>query len=147
MKVALPRGQWVNVLCFDLQGRQWSIRGGVKSIERKKKKLAELEAALVKLAPSLVFQVRGKQKKLYTFLMSSDYERNDWRETVLGLKTKCKLPIYIDNNDIFWWVSTEKSIACTLQPFFVKEVNSNFSKKIIEIQWWFCYIWLTWPVK
>lgn len=68
--------------------RQWSIRGNARNIEKLKKKLAEQETTLVMESPHLVFKLKGKGSKPHYLLVSSDYERNDWRETINGLKSK-----------------------------------------------------------
>lgn len=39
-------------------------------------------------SPQLIFRVRNKAGKVYTLLMSSDYERNSWKETIAALKQK-----------------------------------------------------------
>ncbi len=48
------------------------------------------EAQLVLASPHLAFKIRNKGQKQFTLLMSSDYERNEWRESIEGLKSKCK---------------------------------------------------------
>ncbi len=39
-------------------------------------------------SPHLVFKLKAKGGKPHHLLVSSDYERNDWRETINGLKSK-----------------------------------------------------------
>ncbi|XP_013406426.1 active breakpoint cluster region-related protein isoform X1 [Lingula anatina] len=67
--------------------RSWSFRGNIRQVEKLKKKLAEQEAALVLAAPTLPLCLQHK-KKTYTFLMSSDYERDEWKEAILCHKAK-----------------------------------------------------------
>ena len=44
------------------------------------------EAALLKVSPHLLFTLKDKKvDKTYYLLMSSDYERSVWRDTILGL--------------------------------------------------------------
>ena len=49
------------------------------------------ETQLVLASPHLVFRLSNKKKKEhYTLLMASDYERNNWKDTIHGLKSKGK---------------------------------------------------------
>jgi len=47
------------------------------------------EAALFIAMPFLQFCVHNRRvRKQYMLMMSSDYERTDWKDTVLGLQSK-----------------------------------------------------------
>ena len=46
------------------------------------------EAQLVLASPHLAFKIHNRAHKVYVLLMSSDYERNEWRESIDGLKSK-----------------------------------------------------------
>ena len=49
------------------------------------------EHRLVINSPHLHFRMRnGKNGKTYTLLLSSDYERINWRDSIVGLKCKGK---------------------------------------------------------
>jgi breakpoint cluster region protein len=74
-------------LSTDSNTRTWSIRGANRNIDKIKKKLVEQEASLLLASPHLLLKLKGKQKT-YTMLLSSDYERNEWVETIKGLKSK-----------------------------------------------------------
>ncbi|XP_023383931.1 breakpoint cluster region protein [Pteropus vampyrus] len=60
-----------------------------KAIERLKKKLSEQESLLLLMSPSMAFRVHNRNGKSYTFLISSDYERAEWRENIREQQKKC----------------------------------------------------------
>ncbi|XP_058387953.1 breakpoint cluster region protein isoform X2 [Diceros bicornis minor] len=62
---------------------------GSKAIERLKKKLSEQESLLLLMSPSMAFRVHSRNGKSYTFLISSDYERAEWRENIREQQKKC----------------------------------------------------------
>ncbi|XP_064612092.1 active breakpoint cluster region-related protein-like isoform X2 [Liolophura sinensis] len=73
--------------------KSWSFasRSAAKAIEKQKKKLHELEAALVQASPNLPFKINHKSSgKSYVFLMSTDYEREEWSEAIIGNQAKVK---------------------------------------------------------
>ncbi|KAM5226420.1 breakpoint cluster region protein isoform 1-T1 [Hipposideros larvatus] len=72
----------------DIQ-REKRANKGSKAIERLKKKLSEQESLLLLMSPSMAFRVHNRNGKSYTFLISSDYERAEWRETVREQQKKC----------------------------------------------------------
>uniref|UniRef100_A0A3B3X520 DH domain-containing protein n=1 Tax=Poecilia mexicana TaxID=48701 RepID=A0A3B3X520_9TELE len=55
---------------------------GAKVIERLKKKLSEQESLLLLMSPNMAFRVANRNGKGFTFLISSDYERAEWREII-----------------------------------------------------------------
>ena len=95
--------------------RSWSIRSHNKNIEKLRKKLMEMvrstrkksahvlskhvlpfisllfkqEVRLLINSPHLHFRFKnGRNGKTYVLLMSSDYERTGWRDTITALKPK-----------------------------------------------------------
>ncbi|KAI5929960.1 Breakpoint cluster region protein [Manis javanica] len=72
----------------DIQ-REKRANKGSKAIERLKKKLSEQESLLLLMSPSMAFRVHNRNGKSYTFLISSDYERAEWRETIREQQKKC----------------------------------------------------------
>ncbi|XP_042522072.1 breakpoint cluster region protein [Dipodomys spectabilis] len=60
-----------------------------KAMERLKKKLSEQESLLLLMSPSMAFRVHNRNGKSYTFLISSDYERAEWRENIREQQKKC----------------------------------------------------------
>ncbi|TNN77596.1 Breakpoint cluster region protein [Liparis tanakae] len=62
---------------------------GPKVIERLRKKLSEQESLLLLMSPNMAFRVANRNGKGFTFLISSDYERAEWREIVREQQKKC----------------------------------------------------------
>lgn len=54
--------------------------------EKHRKKLADLEAQLVLASPNLVFRVGNRTSRVYTFFLSSEFERTQWIEAVHALQ-------------------------------------------------------------
>uniref|UniRef100_A0A2K6BKT9 BCR activator of RhoGEF and GTPase n=1 Tax=Macaca nemestrina TaxID=9545 RepID=A0A2K6BKT9_MACNE len=72
----------------DIQ-REKRANKGSKATERLKKKLSEQESLLLLMSPSMAFRVHSRNGKSYTFLISSDYERAEWRENIREQQKKC----------------------------------------------------------
>nr|XP_054587197.1 PH_BCR_vertebrate and RhoGAP_Bcr domain-containing protein isoform X3 [Nothobranchius furzeri] len=62
---------------------------GQKVIERLRKKLSEQESLLLLMSPNMAFRVANRNGKGFTFLISSDYERAEWREIIREQQKKC----------------------------------------------------------
>uniref|UniRef100_A0A8C7RQX7 Breakpoint cluster region protein n=1 Tax=Oncorhynchus mykiss TaxID=8022 RepID=A0A8C7RQX7_ONCMY len=62
---------------------------GSKVIDRLRKKLSEQESLLLLTSPSMALRVHNRNGKGYMFLMSSDYERAEWKETIQEQQKKC----------------------------------------------------------
>ncbi|XP_053726219.1 PH_BCR_vertebrate and RhoGAP_Bcr domain-containing protein isoform X1 [Synchiropus splendidus] len=62
---------------------------GAKAIERLRKKLSEQESLLLLMSPNMAFRVANRNGKGFTFLISSDYERAEWREIIREQQKKC----------------------------------------------------------
>ncbi|XP_076020783.1 breakpoint cluster region protein isoform X2 [Genypterus blacodes] len=62
---------------------------GAKIMERLRKKLSEQESMLLLMSPSMAFRVANRNGKSFTFLISSDYERAEWREIIREQQKKC----------------------------------------------------------
>ncbi|XP_072043988.1 active breakpoint cluster region-related protein-like isoform X2 [Amphiura filiformis] len=65
-------------------------RALLRNVAQNKKKLGELEAILILQSPKMSFHLYHHQGKTYTFLLSSDYERSDWKEAILSTKRECR---------------------------------------------------------
>uniref|UniRef100_A0A8C8J9K1 Uncharacterized protein n=1 Tax=Oncorhynchus tshawytscha TaxID=74940 RepID=A0A8C8J9K1_ONCTS len=72
----------------EIQREKRTTKGG-KAIERFKKKLSEQESLLLLMSPSMAFRVANRNGKGFTFLISSDYERAEWREIIREQQKKC----------------------------------------------------------
>uniref|UniRef100_A0A6Q2YUS3 Uncharacterized protein n=1 Tax=Esox lucius TaxID=8010 RepID=A0A6Q2YUS3_ESOLU len=72
----------------EIQREKRTTKGG-KAIERLRKKLLEQESLLLLMSPSMAFRVANRNGKSFTFLISSDYERAEWREIIREQQKKC----------------------------------------------------------
>ncbi|XP_024132036.1 PH_BCR_vertebrate and RhoGAP_Bcr domain-containing protein [Oryzias melastigma] len=72
----------------DIQ-REKRTTKGPKVIERLKKKLSDQESLLLLMSPNMAFKVANRNGKGFTFLISSDYERAEWREIIREQQKKC----------------------------------------------------------
>ncbi|KAL4660342.1 breakpoint cluster region protein [Arapaima gigas] len=72
----------------EIQREKRANKGG-KLVERLRKKLCEQESLLLLTSPCMAFRVNNRNGKSYTFLISSDYERADWREAIREQQKKC----------------------------------------------------------
>lgn len=62
------------------------INMNVSKNEKQRKKLIELEAQLVLASPNLPFRIAKRAGLVHTFLISSEYERDQWGEAVSVLQ-------------------------------------------------------------
>uniref|UniRef100_A0A8C4DW26 Breakpoint cluster region protein n=1 Tax=Dicentrarchus labrax TaxID=13489 RepID=A0A8C4DW26_DICLA len=69
--------------------REKRANKGSKVIDRLRKKLSEQESLLLLTSPSMPLRVYNKNGKGYSFLISSDYERAEWREIIKEQQKKC----------------------------------------------------------
>ncbi|XP_074640785.1 active breakpoint cluster region-related protein-like [Tubulanus polymorphus] len=73
----------------DQAGRGDKVWSMVSSkVDRLRKKLIEAKCNLVLASPTLAFKVTNKHGKAYTLLMTSDYERDEWREAIAVTQKK-----------------------------------------------------------
>uniref|UniRef100_A0A8C6P448 BCR activator of RhoGEF and GTPase n=1 Tax=Nothobranchius furzeri TaxID=105023 RepID=A0A8C6P448_NOTFU len=69
--------------------REKKANKGSKAIDRLRKKLYEQESLLLLTCPSMPLRLFNRNSKSYSFLISSDYERSDWREIIKEQQKKC----------------------------------------------------------
>uniref|UniRef100_A0A8C7MI65 BCR activator of RhoGEF and GTPase n=1 Tax=Oncorhynchus kisutch TaxID=8019 RepID=A0A8C7MI65_ONCKI len=69
--------------------REKRANKGSKVIDRLRKKLSEQESLLLLTSPSMALRVHSRNGKGYMFLMSSDYERAEWKEMIQEQQKKC----------------------------------------------------------
>lgn len=55
-----------------------------------KKKIQEQEATLVEALPRLPLHLEAEGLRQRTFLFSTDYEREEWREAIESQRIKCQ---------------------------------------------------------
>uniref|UniRef100_H3CMF2 ABR activator of RhoGEF and GTPase n=1 Tax=Tetraodon nigroviridis TaxID=99883 RepID=H3CMF2_TETNG len=61
---------------------------GQSRVERLRKKMNEQESWLLLHSPTIPFRIHNKHGKSYLFLLSSDYERSEWKESIQKLQKK-----------------------------------------------------------
>ncbi|XP_077360841.1 active breakpoint cluster region-related protein isoform X2 [Festucalex cinctus] len=61
---------------------------GQNRVERLRKKMNEQESWLLLHSPTIPFRLHNKHSKSFLFLLSSDYERSEWRENIQKLQKK-----------------------------------------------------------
>ncbi|XP_071761255.1 breakpoint cluster region protein isoform X3 [Centroberyx gerrardi] len=69
--------------------REKRANKGSKVIDRLRKKLSEQESLLLLTSPSMALRVHNRNGKSYIFLISSDYERAEWKEMIKEQQKKC----------------------------------------------------------
>uniref|UniRef100_A0A8C9Z238 ABR activator of RhoGEF and GTPase n=1 Tax=Sander lucioperca TaxID=283035 RepID=A0A8C9Z238_SANLU len=77
----------ISVLKSDIQKEKKAPKGQSR-VERLRKKMNEQESWLLLHSPTIPFRIHNKHGKSYQFLLSSDYERSEWRESIQKLQKK-----------------------------------------------------------
>ncbi|XP_067421973.1 active breakpoint cluster region-related protein isoform X2 [Emydura macquarii macquarii] len=77
----------ISVIKSEVQ-KEKASKGQSRAIERLKKKMFENEFWLLLNSPSIPFRIHNRNGKSYLFLLSSDYERSEWREAIQKLQKK-----------------------------------------------------------
>ncbi|KAG5283972.1 hypothetical protein AALO_G00021550 [Alosa alosa] len=78
-----------NKICvFKSEIQKEKTKGQSRVVDRLRKKMNEQEACLLLHSPSIPFRIHNRNGKSYLFLLSSDYERSEWRESIEKLQKK-----------------------------------------------------------
>ncbi|KAI3373476.1 hypothetical protein L3Q82_022080 [Scortum barcoo] len=77
----------ISVLKSEIQKEKKAPKGQSR-VERLRKKMNEQESWLLLHSPTIPFRIHNKHGKGYLFLLSSDYERSEWRESIQKLQKK-----------------------------------------------------------
>uniref|UniRef100_A0A8C8GW10 ABR activator of RhoGEF and GTPase n=1 Tax=Oncorhynchus tshawytscha TaxID=74940 RepID=A0A8C8GW10_ONCTS len=78
----------ISVIKSDIQKEKKALKGQSRNVERLRKKMNEQESWLLLHSPTIPFRIHNKHGKSYLFLLSSDYERSEWRESIQKLQKK-----------------------------------------------------------
>ncbi|XP_062844652.1 active breakpoint cluster region-related protein isoform X2 [Trichomycterus rosablanca] len=78
----------ISVIKNEIQKEKKSQKGQSRNVERLRKKMNEQESYLLLHSPTIPFRIHNKNAKSYLFLLSSDYERSEWRESIQKLQKK-----------------------------------------------------------
>ncbi|XP_029956442.1 LOW QUALITY PROTEIN: active breakpoint cluster region-related protein [Salarias fasciatus] len=77
----------ISALKSDIQKEKKAPKGQSR-VERLRKKMNEQESWLLLHSPTIPFRIHNKHGKSYLFLLSSDYERSEWKESIQKLQKK-----------------------------------------------------------
>ncbi|CAL8266733.1 unnamed protein product [Merluccius merluccius] len=77
----------ISILKSEIQKEKKAPKGQSR-VERLRKKMNEQESWLLLHSPTIPFRIHSKNGKSFLFLLSSDYERAEWRESIQRLKQK-----------------------------------------------------------
>ncbi|XP_037603988.1 active breakpoint cluster region-related protein isoform X2 [Sebastes umbrosus] len=77
----------ISVLKSEIQKEKKAPKGQSR-VERLRKKMNEQESWLLLHSPTIPFRIHNKHGKSYQFLISSDYERAEWKEIIHKLQKK-----------------------------------------------------------
>ncbi|KAJ4930078.1 hypothetical protein JOQ06_019092 [Pogonophryne albipinna] len=77
----------ISILKSEIQKEKKAPKGQSR-VDRLRKKMNEQESWLLLHSPTIPFRVHNKHGKSYQFLLSSDYERSEWRESIQKLQKK-----------------------------------------------------------
>ncbi|XP_026068115.1 active breakpoint cluster region-related protein isoform X1 [Carassius auratus] len=72
----------------DIQKEKKAQKAQSRNVDRLRKKMNEQESCLLLHSPTIPFRIHNKHGKSYLFLLSSDYERSEWRESIQKLQKK-----------------------------------------------------------
>ncbi|XP_072569841.1 active breakpoint cluster region-related protein isoform X2 [Paramormyrops kingsleyae] len=72
----------------EIQKEKKAVKGQSRALDRLRKKMNEQESCLLLHSPTIPFRIHNKHGKSYLFLLSSDYERSEWREAIQKLQKK-----------------------------------------------------------
>ncbi|XP_017315131.1 active breakpoint cluster region-related protein isoform X1 [Ictalurus punctatus] len=78
----------ISVIKSEIQKEKKAQKGQSRNVDRLWKKMNEQESCLLLHSPTIPFRIHNKNGKSYLFLLSSDYERSEWRESIQKLQKK-----------------------------------------------------------
>ncbi|XP_061106393.1 active breakpoint cluster region-related protein isoform X1 [Conger conger] len=78
----------ISAIKSEIQKEKKAVKGQSRALDRLRKKMNEQESCLLLHSPTIPFRIHNKHGKSYLFLLSSDYERSEWREAIQKLQKK-----------------------------------------------------------
>ncbi|XP_077088020.1 active breakpoint cluster region-related protein isoform X2 [Siphateles boraxobius] len=78
----------ISTIKSEIQKEKKAQKGQSRNVDRLRKKMNEQESCLLLHSPTIPFRIHNKHGKSYLFLLSSDYERSEWRESIQKLTKK-----------------------------------------------------------
>ncbi|BFG00556.1 active breakpoint cluster region-related protein [Drosophila madeirensis] len=102
---------------------------GVRTGDKYRRKLADLESQLVLATPNLVLRLGNKaNNKAVTFFLSSDFERSQWMDSITSLKQKCNLPGANTINSLevtAFIVAMQKGMKTEMGSYLMRNTNDE----------------------
>uniref|UniRef100_A0A8C7K4C0 ABR activator of RhoGEF and GTPase n=1 Tax=Oncorhynchus kisutch TaxID=8019 RepID=A0A8C7K4C0_ONCKI len=111
----------ISVIKSDIQKEKKALKGQSRNVERLRKKMNEQESWLLLHSPTIPFRIHNKHGKSYLFLLSSDYERSEWRESIQKLQKKGTGGVYLSSVEL----QVLTSSCCKLRTVHNIPVTSN----------------------
>uniref|UniRef100_A0A6Q2WZF0 Active breakpoint cluster region-related protein n=1 Tax=Esox lucius TaxID=8010 RepID=A0A6Q2WZF0_ESOLU len=90
----------ISVIKNEIQKEKKALKGQSRNVERLRKKMNEQESWLLLHSPTIPFRIHNKNSKSYLFLLSSDYERSEWRESIQKLQKKDLQPCHLTSVEL-----------------------------------------------
>uniref|UniRef100_A0AAQ5YBI5 BCR activator of RhoGEF and GTPase n=1 Tax=Amphiprion ocellaris TaxID=80972 RepID=A0AAQ5YBI5_AMPOC len=124
--------------------REKRANKGSKVIDRLRKKLSEQESLLLLTSPSMPLRLYNKNGKSYSFLISSDYERAEWKEILKEQQKKCNNVLLsqitrVYKSNFFPIFSSLSDLYCTLEVdsfgFFSNKAKTRVYRYTTEPKW------------
>ncbi|KAJ8266321.1 hypothetical protein GJAV_G00129070 [Gymnothorax javanicus] len=78
----------ISAIKSEIQKEKKAVKGQSRVLDRLRKKMNEQESCLLLHSPTIPFRIHNKHGKSYLFLLSSDYERSEWKEAIQKLQKK-----------------------------------------------------------
>lgn len=99
------------ISCIEAELRKDNDKDKLSERAREKliKKLSELQRELARLSGYLEFVLKHN-KKAYTLLMSTDYAREEWKESICCLKSKCIMDKSFTTSEVQQLISNCKKV-------------------------------------
>ncbi|ROI15241.1 Active breakpoint cluster region-related protein [Anabarilius grahami] len=115
----------------EIQKEKKAQKGQSRNVDRLRKKMNEQESCLLLHSPTIPFRIHNKHGKNHLFLLSSDYERSEWRESIQKLLKKGQRTCYIKKDQIILPYNIKSSLQnYTIHPSYILQClkqndNSN----------------------
>lgn len=90
----------------------------------------ELESQLVLVSPNLAFRIKNRQtNRLYTFFLSSEFERTQWIEAILTLQRTGKPPVPSSNFSMLelqtWITACRAFLKTNMGSYLLRSIHDE----------------------
>uniref|UniRef100_A0A8D3BDG1 Active breakpoint cluster region-related protein n=1 Tax=Scophthalmus maximus TaxID=52904 RepID=A0A8D3BDG1_SCOMX len=129
----------ISVLKNEIQKEKKAPKGQSR-VERLRKKMNEQESWLLTHSPTIPFRIHNKHGKSYLFLLSSDYERAEWRESIQKLQKKDLQACVLSSVEL--QVLTSSCFKLRTVHNIPVTSNKDGKKHSLTISFSFSYVWM-----